>query len=94
MGGRQACYDGEKFKKSPIAFPEDGPAGQRLGYHHNDEYKLIGEFSGQRVYDPNSNQILPEFTLRDYQLLLRNPGFLFHPDQCFKRITDPPRQKY
>ena len=85
---------GEKFKKSPDRLPEDGSAGRRPGYDHNYEYKLIGEFSGQRVYDPNSNQILPEFTLRDYQLISTGPGFLFHPNQRFEKNHVPSAPKY
>ena len=75
---------GEHVKKAPDRLPEDGPAGHRHGFDHNYEYKLYGEFSGQRVYDPNSNQILPEFVLRDYELMSTHPGFLFHPDEKFE----------
>lgn len=83
----------EKVKRAPDRLPEDGPAGSRHGYDHNYEYKLYGEFSGQRVYDPNSNQILPEFVLRDYELISARPGFLFHPNQRFepRRVPTIPK---
>jgi len=70
-----------------------GSAGPRHGYDHNYEYKIMGRYSGGRIYDPNSNQILPEFILTDYELLSRNPGFLFHPDEKFeaKRVPKPPQ---
>ena len=79
----------EKVKRAPDRLPEDGPDGSRHGYDHNYEYKLYGEFSGQRVYDPNSNQILPEFVLRDYELISTRPGFLFHPNQRFEPLRVP-----
>lgn len=85
---------GEKIKRAPDRLAEDGPVGGRLGFDHNYEYKLYGEFSGQRVYDPNSNQILPEFVLRDYELISSHPGFLFHPDQRFEPRRVPVIPKY
>ena len=84
---------GEQHKKAPDRLPEDGPLGQRHGFDHNYEYKLYGEFSGQRVYDPNSNQILPEFVLRNYELISTHPGFLFHPNEKFepRHVPSPPK---
>jgi hypothetical protein len=84
---------GEQFKKAPDRLPEDGPVGQRHGFDHNYEYKLYGEFSGQRIYDPNSNQILPEFVLRNYELISTHPGFLFHPKEKFepRHVPAPPK---
>ena len=55
--------------------PTDG--GLAHGFDHNSEYKLWGSFTGQKIYDPNSDLILPEFRLTRYELINRNPGFLF-----------------
>ena len=49
----------------------------KLGSDNNYEYKLIGGFSGDRVYEPASNSIYPEFVLKDYELISRNPPPIF-----------------
>ena len=70
--------EGEKL--APDRLQESPPFGQRgFQFDNNYEYKVRGFFSGRKVYDPNSDKILPEFVLRDYELLSSNPGFLFHP---------------
>ena len=83
----------EDRKRAPDRLPEDGPPGQRYGYDQNYEYKLRGSFTGRKVYDPNSNQVLPEFLLTGYEVLDRNPGWLFRPDDRYDpaRITVVPR---
>jgi len=74
----------ERFTKQPDRLPEipggDGPA---YGSDHNHEYRLWGHFSGRRVYDPNSNMILPEFVLQRAELKNTSPGWLFKPDERF-----------
>ncbi len=35
-----------------------------FGYDNNYEYKLYGHFSGEKVYEPASNGIYPEFCSR------------------------------
>ena len=56
---------------------------KRFGYDHNYEYKVKGSFSGSRVYDPNSNLVLREFILSDYELINPDPGWLFFPDEVY-----------
>ena len=79
----------ERVKKAPDRFPENGVGSQRYGFDTNYEYKLLGSFSGEKGYDPNSNQILPEFVLKGYSVLDKNPGWLFKPSDVynFRRIT-------
>ncbi len=83
----------EDRKRTPDRLPENGPPGRRYGFDQNYEYKLDGYFTGNKVYDPNSNQILPEFMLTDYQLINRQPGWLFRPDDRYDpyKITLQPR---
>lgn len=83
----------ESNKLNPDRLPEDGPAGQRYGFDHNFEYRIWGRYTGREVYDVNSNQILPEFALSNYQLVSKNPGWLFRPDDIYDptRITLMPR---
>ena len=83
----------EDRKTQPDRLPETGPAGRRYGFDNNFEYRLRGEFTGNEAYDPNSNQFLPVFRLTGYELLDRNPGWLFAPDDRYdpKRVTLSPR---
>jgi hypothetical protein len=83
----------EDRKRVPDRLPENGPSGQRYGYDNNYEYRIRGHYTGREVYEPNSNQFLPEFMLTGYELLDRQPGWLFRPDDRYDplRITMLPR---
>src|SRR5213082_3935692 len=48
-----------------------------FGSDNNYEYKLYGYFSGDKVYEPASNSIYPEFVLKGYQLISTNPPPIF-----------------
>lgn len=52
---------------------ELGKIGSDNGY----EYKLLGSFSGDTVYEPASNGFYPEFVLKGYELLTVNPAPIF-----------------
>lgn len=83
----------ESQKRNPDRLPEDA-SGKRYGYDTNYEYKIYGRYTGRELYDPNSNQFLPEFLLTDYNLLSKDPGWLFSPSDKYSptRITLlPPR---
>lgn len=83
----------EDQKHSPDRLPEGGPPGQRYGYDANREYRLYGSYTGKQAYDPNSDQLLPEFLLSRYELINTKPGWLFRPDDRYNpsRITMTPR---
>ena len=83
----------EDRKRAPDRLPEGGPAGARYGFDQNFEYKISGNYTGRNAYDPNSNQILPEFMLTGYEVVDRQPGWLFRPDDRYnpKQITVVPR---
>ncbi len=49
----------------------------KFGSDNNYEYKLYGDFSGDRVYEPASNIIYPEFILKGYELISTNPTPIF-----------------
>jgi hypothetical protein len=72
----------ERQKKVPDRLPEmptgDGPT---LGYDHNREYKIWGYFTGNKIYDPNSDLFLPEFMLTNWEVRNESPGWLFHPKE-------------
>jgi len=69
----------ESKKRNPDRLPETGPPGERYGFDQNYEYKIYGYYTGDKVYEVNSNQILPEFMLTGYELVDRNRGWLFSP---------------
>jgi hypothetical protein len=48
-----------------------------FGYDNNYEYKLYGYFSGDKVYEPASNTVYPEFVLKGYELISSNPTPIF-----------------
>jgi hypothetical protein len=48
-----------------------------FGIDNNYEYKLYGHFSGDRVYEPASNGVYPEFVLTGYELISTNPPPIF-----------------
>src|SRR5438477_9087955 len=55
------------------------PDRERLefGSDNNYEYKLYGYFSGEKVYEPASNSVYPEFVLKGYELVSTNPPPIF-----------------
>ncbi len=50
-----------------------GHFGSDNGY----EYKILGNFSGQTVYEPASNGFYPEFILKGYELRSISPPRIF-----------------
>ncbi len=56
----------------------DREVGQ-FGIDNNSEYKIYGHYSGESVYEPVSNRLLPEFVLTGYELRDRNPTPIFPP---------------
>ncbi len=83
----------EKRGQQPDRLSEVGPPERRYGYDKNYEYRIKGYFSGEKVYEINSNQFLPEFVLTGYELLDKDPGWLFSPRDHYDptRITLAPR---
>jgi hypothetical protein len=56
----------------------------KFGFDNNYEYKLYGTFSGDKVYEPASNRVYPEFVLKGYELISTNPPPIF-PSQLSGR---------
>lgn len=63
---------------------ELGKIGSDNGY----EYKLLGRFSGETVYEPASNGFYQEFVLKGYELRTVNPAPIFKE----RGATDPKRR--
>ena len=51
--------------------------GGTLGVDNGYEYKLLGSFSGEKVYEPASNRVYPEFVLTGYELRSSNGAPIF-----------------
>ncbi len=56
-----------------------------IGSDNNYEYKLIGYFSGETVYEPASDGFYPEFILQGYEIRNVNPASIYST----KRQNDP-----
>ena len=52
-------------------------AALKFGSDNNYEYKLMGDFSGETVYEPASNRVYPEFVLKNYEVISTNPPPIF-----------------
>jgi hypothetical protein len=48
-----------------------------FGFDNNYEYKLTGNFSGEKVYEPASNGVYPEFVVKNFELISTNPPPIF-----------------
>ena len=80
----------EKSKRQPDRLREGRPGTPGFyAYDQNYEYKIRGNYTGRTLYEPNSNQFLPEFRLTGYELRDKNPGWLFSPNDRYDpmRIT-------
>ncbi len=72
----------ESKVRVPDRLPEKS-TGKNYGYDTNYEYRIYGRYTGAQAYDPNSNQILPEFQPTRFELLENNPGWLFTPSDRY-----------
>ncbi len=57
----------------------------RLGYDNNYEYRLLGGFSGDTVYEPASDGFYPEFVLTGYEIRSTSPPNIYQQ----KRQNEP-----
>ena len=48
-----------------------------FGFDNGYEYRLEGNFSGDKVYEPASNGVYPEFVLKGCELRSTNPPAIF-----------------
>ena len=77
----------EQIKLAP-----DREAG-KLGTDNNYEYRLIGGYSGQLVYEPASDGFYPEFILKGYELKSASPARIYSTkseEDPAVRILAPP----
>jgi hypothetical protein len=60
-------------------------ARNAIGSDNNTEYRLKGRFSGERVYEPASDTIYPEFVLTGYEVISTQPPSIYKT----RRQNDP-----
>ena len=82
----------ENTHRSPDRLPELPRGAHGFGFDHNYEYKIMGRFTGETIYDPNANMFLPEFRLTGYELISADPGWLFEPDEVYNSRKLPRRR--
>lgn len=74
--------------EAKIPTPDRGlepPSPQsKTGFDQNWEYVIQGDYTGEMVYEPNSNQVLPAFKALSYQARSQQPGFLFVPSEKYR----------
>ena len=58
--------------------------GATFGKDKNVEYYVYGSYTGEKAYDPSTNQILPVFKATRYVVRNKRPGFLFIPSEEYK----------
>jgi hypothetical protein len=74
---------GEPWSKSQLVMLNEKQklapdrAARTFGSDNNYEYKLYGYFSGDKVYEPASNRVYPEFVLKGYEVISTNPPPIF-----------------
>jgi hypothetical protein len=76
------------FNEDKVLAPDR--AQNSIGSDNNFEYRLLGHFSKDKVYEPASNGIYPEFILEAADLISKTPGSIFK-DQ---RAADPKARYY
>jgi len=52
-------------------------AANRIGSDNEYEYRLVGDFTGELIYEPASNGFYPEFRLSNAEVLSTNPPSIF-----------------
>ena len=71
----------ESAVRTPDRGYEPPVKGATFGKDANVEYRLTGRYTGERAYDPSTDQILPVFRATSYTVLNNDPGFLFKPSE-------------
>ena len=50
---------------------------RKFGSDNNYEYKIYGHFTGEKVYEPASNRLYPEFAVTNFAVISTNPPPIF-----------------
>ncbi len=75
----------ESVVRTPDRGYEPPVENATFGKDANSEYRLTGSYTGEKAYDPSTNQILPVFKATSYTLTNAKPGFLFKPSEEYSK---------
>ena len=75
----------ESVVRTPDRGYEPPVKGATFGRDANVEYTLLGAYTGEKAYDPSTDQILPVFKATSYTVRNEDPGFLFKPSEEYSR---------
>lgn len=73
----------EGVVRTPDRGYEPPVRGYTFGRDKNVEYYVYGSYTGERAYDPSTNQVLPVFRATQYKVRNSKPGFLFSPSETY-----------
>ncbi len=73
----------EQLCRTPDRGYEPPVKGAVFGRDQNVEYTIRGSYTGEKAYDPSTDQILPVFRLASYSVRDEEPGFLFKPSEKY-----------
>lgn len=71
----------ESLVRTPDRGYEPPVRGATFGRDKNVEYYVHGRFSGEKAYDPSTDQVLPVFLVTKFEVRNTKPGFLFVPSE-------------
>ncbi len=75
----------ESVVRTPDRGYEPPVKGATFGSDANVEYTLLGSYTGEKAYDPSTDQILPVFKATSYTVRNQKPGFLFKPSEEYSK---------
>ncbi len=75
----------ESILRTPDRGYEPPVEGATFGRDANVEYSLTGAYTGEKAYDPSTDQILPVFKATSYTVRQEKPGFLFTPSEKYSK---------
>lgn len=74
----------ESVVRNPDRGYEPPVKGAVFGSDKNYEYFVFGSYTGEKAYDPSTDQILPVFRPTQFNLRNKKPGFLFVPSEEYR----------
>lgn len=73
----------EQIVRTPDRGMEPPVKGAVFGTDKNVEYYVYGSYTGEKAYDPSTDQILPVFRPQQFNVRNPKPGFLFIPSEQY-----------
>lgn len=73
----------ERIVRTPDRGYEKPVKGATFGKDANVEYYVYGRYTGEKAYDPSTDQVLPVFLASKYEVRSAKPGFLFIPSEQY-----------